>query len=804
MKKNTPSLLIKFLLVFIWVNCIQLYAQNSQATLSFHTFRLETVLNQENQTVPIRIINTSDTENPSDFKINYRLLDNNFASINETSGGASITTPIVPSSFSHSIFFTTQKVGSSVIIVELLDNDDRIIDTAIYLISSREVIITLNGPEEFFVKVGTPFNDPGATANSSIGNIDDQIIIDQGGYSNTVVGDYIFTYSVTFNGKVFSNSRIVHVSPNNVPIEAIRIEGQDISQFGVSFTSDFNPGSFFIEIDPVEADLNDLEIITLQGNAADISIQTFNNNNGRLSSGVLDIITFVEGGDVQVKISSTNSDVSGEAIFIFPTDFSVFLDTSPKTLNIAEQLTITPLNNLPLDNFIFEIENTSIATINQETLTITGLSVGNTNLTVLDRNGFFTSIPIEVNNSDNIIVLENIQIPDSIDVLLIGDLQILGIEFIPSDATNQDVTWTSSAPSIATVDQDGLITPLTVGEVTISVSSDIFPLSDSFTLSVREKIQGIAVTPNTLSIEVGEDITVVANVLPAGAFDTNVTWQSSDANIATVNSNGTIEAIAPGNAVITVSPFSEPDFSSTVTVTVRDPFIPVERIEITPISAAQSLLGTNETLQLTATVFPANATNKNITWSNANVDPSIPARAVVNNNGLVEGRRQGLTDIVVTSVSNPNISSRQRIRIFASPSVWDVNGDYFGIPDRNVIILMEATGQEITRNAPIPGPTTITSKGRVILEASPQRSFPSGNTERWVLEYDGATTAEFNPLIRLPSNGFISFRARIIQDESAPVLTGNDTAKIKIVNGNSNSDREKNLSTAGNTSFGRF
>ncbi len=803
MKKNTPPLLIKFLLVLFWINCIQLHAQNSQATLSFHTFRLETVLNQENQTIPIRIINTSDSENPSDFKINYRLLDNNFVTINETSGGASITAPIALSSFSHSIFFTTQKVGSSVIIVELLDNDDRIIDTAIYLISSREVIITLNGPEEFFVKVGTPFNDPGSTANSSTGNIDDQIVIDQGGYDNTIAGDYIFTYTVTFNGNIFSASRIVHVTPNNIPIESIRIEDFDINQASISFDSEFNSGSFLIDVEPIEANLNDVEFTVIEGNA-ELRIQTSNNSNGILSRGFLNIFPTVDGSYIRIRISSTNSDVAGEAIFRFPTDFSAFLDTNKKTINIAEELIVTPLNGLSLDNFRFEIENTSVANFNQETLTITGLSIGTTNLIVFDNNGFSTSIPIEVDNSDNIIVLENIEIEEPQSVLLIGDPQVLGIEFSPSNATNQNITWSSSAPNIATVNQNGLITPVAVGEVNITASSDIFPIDDSITLSIREDIQSVNLTPKTLSLEIGEDRTLTANVLPSGAFDTNVTWRSSNANVATVSSSGTVKAIGPGNAIITVSSTAKPGVSNTATVTVKDPFIPVERIEIAPITAAQAILGTNETLQLSATVFPANATNKNITWSNVNMDTSIPARAVVNNNGLVEGRRQGLTNIVVTSVSNPNVSSRQSVRIFASPSLWDVNGDYFGIPSKNVTIQIEATGQEFTRNTIRGGLDVFTSKGRVILEASPQRSFPSGNTQRWVLEYDGETTVNINRSLRLPSNGFISFRARIIQDETAPILSGNDTSKIKIVNGNSRSDREKNLSTAGNTSFGRF
>ncbi|WP_396637176.1 Ig-like domain-containing protein [Maribacter sp. R77961] len=149
-------------------------------------------------------------------------------------------------------------------------------------------------------------------------------------------------------------------------------------------------------------------------------------------------------------------------------------------------------------------------------------------------------------------------------------------------------------------------------------------------------VTGIVLSEENISLEVGENITIDASVQPEDADDTLVNWSSSDENIANVNSDGTITAIAEGIATITATT-NDGDFTANVAVTVTSPDIPVTGININP-EAANLIIG--ETINLSANVIPQNATNTQITWSSS--DNTI---ATVDANGVVLAQAPGVATI---------------------------------------------------------------------------------------------------------------------------------------------------------------
>jgi alpha-L-fucosidase 2 len=123
-----------------------------------------------------------------------------------------------------------------------------------------------------------------------------------------------------------------------------------------------------------------------------------------------------------------------------------------------------------------------------------------------------------------------------------------------------------------------------------------------------------------------------ATVSPDNATDKTVTWSTSDTSIATVDNNGVVKAIKVGKVTITAK---AGDKTATCEVTVKP--VLVSGIVLDKISVE---LFEGETITLTATVSPDNATDKTVTWSTS--DATI---ATVDNNGVVKAIKVGKVTI---------------------------------------------------------------------------------------------------------------------------------------------------------------
>jgi len=126
----------------------------------------------------------------------------------------------------------------------------------------------------------------------------------------------------------------------------------------------------------------------------------------------------------------------------------------------------------------------------------------------------------------------------------------------PLSATNQTVTWTSSNETVATVDEFGNITALQIGSATITVITEEDGLTASSTVEVVDEIlptavTGIEVLPETYELAIQELLLMTANIAPENATNQNITWQSSNESIATVDVNGVVTAISIGVTEIT-------------------------------------------------------------------------------------------------------------------------------------------------------------------------------------------------------------------------------------------------------------
>jgi uncharacterized protein YjdB len=158
--------------------------------------------------------------------------------------------------------------------------------------------------------------------------------------------------------------------------------------------------------------------------------------------------------------------------------------------------------------------------------------------------------------------------------------------------------------------------------------------------STSVAVTGVSVSPTSASIAIGGSVQLTKTISPANATNQTVTWSSSNTGIATVNASGLVSGVASGSAVITVTT-QDGGFTATSSITVSNTSISVTGVSVSPATATLSVGGTQ---QLTATVAPSNATNKNVSWSSSNASV-----ASVSSNGLVTGVASGTAVVTVTT-----------------------------------------------------------------------------------------------------------------------------------------------------------
>jgi uncharacterized protein YjdB len=225
--------------------------------------------------------------------------------------------------------------------------------------------------------------------------------------------------------------------------------------------------------------------------------------------------------------------------------------------------------------------------------------------------------------------------------LIEGESQVLKATVSPYNADNKRVIWSSSDISIADVSSLGTVQAIKEGKAKIKVITDDGAKTAECQVTVKAKVvkvESVNLNKNDLTMTEGDSGTLTATVYLSNATNKNVTWTSSDPSVATVN-NGTVKAVKAGSATIKVT---TDDGSKTAECQVT---VKAKTVSVTSVTLNKSALTMTEgeSGTLTATVYPSDATNKNVTWTS-----SKPSVATVNN-GTVRALKAGKATIKVTT-----------------------------------------------------------------------------------------------------------------------------------------------------------
>lgn len=346
----------------------------------------------------------------------------------------------------------------------------------------------------------------------------------------------------------------------------------------------------------------------------------------------------------------------------------VSINPTSKTLSVGstQQLTATVSPSNATNKLVtWSSSNTSVATVDANGK-VTAKAGGTATVTAKTADGNKTA----ASTITVTVPVTGVNVNPTSKTLTVGDTQQLTATVTPSNATNKNMTWSSSNTNVATVSASGLVTAKTAGTAAITVKTADGSKTATSTITVSApaavSVTGVSVSPASRTLTMGGTQQLTATVSPSNATNKNVTWSSSNTSVATVSTSGLVTAKAGGAATITVKT-ADGSKTATSTITVS---IPVTGVSLSPVSKT---LKVSETQQLTATVSPSNAANKSVTWSSSN-----SSVATVSASGLVTAKTAGTAKITVKTADGSKTATSTITVVEESdgvygtvPWIWD-------------------------------------------------------------------------------------------------------------------------------------
>lgn len=215
-------------------------------------------------------------------------------------------------------------------------------------------------------------------------------------------------------------------------------------------------------------------------------------------------------------------------------------------------------------------------------------------------------------------------------------------EKLAKAASKLTVAWTSSDESVATVDATGMVVAVSAGEADITASVTDSEMSAVCKVTVKVAAKDITV-PDNLDVKLndGNETTVEATVSPADATDVKVSYASTDEAVATVDKDGKVQVLQPGECDITTTLMQDGEKVTEKTTHVKA-FYEVESITLDS-NEGNLTVGNSHTIK--ATVAPEEvAAETTIEWSSSNEKV-----ATVDENGKVTAIAAGEATITAAA-----------------------------------------------------------------------------------------------------------------------------------------------------------
>lgn len=334
----------------------------------------------------------------------------------------------------------------------------------------------------------------------------------------------------------------------------------------------------------------------------------------------------LKGGTTTITASANGISVSCVVTVKAPAT-SLTLSSEAQTLAVGNYV-VLKANVLPedfTDTLVWESSDESVAQVD-ENGRVTAMNIGTATIRAT-AGSCSAQCVITVTKA---VPVTGISLDVEAKTLDKGETDRLYVTVAPADATTMP-EWSSSKPSVVSVDESGNIKALKAGNALITVSAD--GISASCMVTVRVPATSIELYQASAMMKVGESMVLQAELLPADCTD-SIVWESQDATVATVNEKGRVQALKSGSTVITASANG---MSAACVIKVEE--------AVTDITLAETnkTISLGEEVYLNAWLTPADSTAV-MTW-----DSSDESTVTVDANGRIKGVGAGTAVITVSA-----------------------------------------------------------------------------------------------------------------------------------------------------------
>ena len=292
---------------------------------------------------------------------------------------------------------------------------------------------------------------------------------------------------------------------------------------------------------------NPRENLSLSGKATAEWIQDLTIN-GNMVSYTVDKNISVNQREATITINYENDTKKFKTIQTGHPVTELTLNKTSVTLLAGESETLAA-SAFPLDTKVqWSSSSPAIASVDQNGK-VTGIDNGTTIITVASADGIKTAT-CEVTV---IVPVTGVSLDRTSAEIIKGDSMTLTATVAPSNATNKNVIWTSSDPSVATVSQSGVITAIKAGSTTVVATTIDGEKAAACEIVVIVPVNSISLDKESLELIEGDGASLTATIGPDDATDKRIIWKSSDDSIAIVSSSGAVVAVKAGTVTITAT-----------------------------------------------------------------------------------------------------------------------------------------------------------------------------------------------------------------------------------------------------------